>query len=207
MPERRRARVEALKAEFLEAQPSLADDVVAYWAHYQEVFSREGLRACRPRDLKDFANSDVGARPGNMSVFNSAWNEMGDEAAAARTRAVIEYLLYGPAHRPTEDRLTDLIEGQGLEMRGFKESLLTRVLCVVDPQRWLPILIYSSPYGGKREIARLVFGVELPEADRSRMTVGRLITWSNDLLVEMAGPGFSHTQHISSFLWWAKDRP
>lgn len=204
---RRKATVDGLKAEFLATHPHADDDVREYWTRYQQVFSRDGLPSCNPRDLKDFANTETGARPGNMSVFNTAWNELGDDEAARRTRGTIEYLLYGPDTTPLEDRLTNLIEGRNaIEMRGFKESLLTKVLCIMEPQRFLPILIYSSPYGGKREIADLVFGLELPPQDRTQWPIGRLITWSNDLLVASTRTGFDNLQHMSSFLWWAKDQ-
>jgi len=201
----RKAVVDGLKAEFLTRRPGADDDVVEYWTRYQQIFSRDGLPRCNPRDLKDFANTETGARPGNMSVFNTAWNELGDEEAARRTRSTIEYLLYGPDTTPLEDRLTNLIEGRHAdEMRGFKESLLTKVLCIVQPERFLPILIYSSEAGGKRQIANLVFGLSLPPQDRAQRPIGRLITWSNDLLVEHAGTGFESLQHMSDFLWWAK---
>lgn len=68
-------------------------EVVEYWARYQRTFSSEGLPQAAPQDLKSFANTSTGARPGSMSVFNKTWNDEGDEAAAARLRAVIEHLL------------------------------------------------------------------------------------------------------------------
>jgi hypothetical protein len=119
MTPRRREQVETLKATFLARNPEPLGEVADYWARYQQIFSPEGLAACVPSDLKDFANNGVGAHPGNMSVFNTAWNELGDEEAAKRTRRVIEYLLHGPVDISIEDRLTDLIEGRKFEMRGF----------------------------------------------------------------------------------------
>lgn len=206
--ERRAAHVEKLKERYLATHPHLDEDVTQYWARYQQVFSRAGLAGCDPRDLKDFANTETGARPGNMSVFNTAWNELGDVEAAQRTRATIEYLLYGPEDVALEDRLTRLVDGSSvLAMRGFKESLLTKVLCIMHPERFVPILVYTSPHGGKREIARQVFGLDLPARDAATLTIGRLITWSNDLLVEAAGDGFENLQRLSAFLWWAKDQP
>lgn len=204
---RRAAAVDALKQQYLVDHPHIDDDVEEYWARYQQIFSPDGLRTCAPRDLKDFANNDTGAHPGNMSVFNTAWNHLGDAEAARRTRSTIEYLLYGPEHIPLEDRLTHLIDGpSSYEMRGFKEALLTKVLCIMQPQRFVPILIYTSPAGGKREIAKTVFGLDLPAPDRTNRTIGRLVTWSNDLLVQAAGDGFDHLQQLSAFLWWAKDQ-
>lgn len=39
-----------------------------------------------------------------MANFNSAWNEMGTDAASVQTRRAIEYLLRGPEHVSLEDR-------------------------------------------------------------------------------------------------------
>jgi hypothetical protein len=201
------ARVEALKQEYLTDIPTPSRRVADYWTKYQQVFSPEGLFSCDPQLLKDFANSEVGARPGNQSVFNTAWNEMGTAAAAESTRRTIEYLLYGPESVPLEDRLNHLLTGQkAFAMTGFKEALLTRVLCVVQPARFLSILKYTTEAGGKREIARAVYGLELPAPESVNWTLGRLILWSNDVLHTLVGDGFANQQHAAAFLWWAKDQ-
>ncbi len=143
-----------------------------------------------------------------MSVFNAAWNAMGTDVAAAYTRNTIEYLLRGPEQIPLEDRLQHLLSGtKPFSMTGFKEALLTRVLCVVHPERFLSILKYTTDAGGKREIARLVYGLEFPEPESVNWTLGRLILWSNDVLHTLTGEGFTNQQHAASFLWWAKDQP
>jgi hypothetical protein len=203
----RLSRAEVLKAEFLATvQVDPQPDVAPYWAKYQRIFSAEGLANCDPQELKDFANNEIGARPGNMSVFNNAWNELGPERAAERTREVIEYLLRGPESVPLEDRLTTLINVMShREMVGFKEALLTRVLCIMQPDRFLTLLTYSGN-PGKREIASSVYALELPDKDRVTWTIGRLILWSNDLLISLIGDGFETQQHAAHFLWWAKDR-
>ncbi|MEU5507906.1 hypothetical protein ACFTZ8_05615 [Streptomyces fungicidicus] len=201
-------RVARLKEQYLAVRPDFDPRVAAYWSEYQEIFSPDGLRTCDPRRLKDFANSEVGARPGNQATFNSAWNELGDAAAGESTRRTIEYLLYGPDDIPLGDRLQRLLAGtESFAMTGFKEALLTRVLCVVRPERFLTILKYTTEAGGKREIARTVYGLELPAPESVNWTLGRLILWSNDLLLSLAGEGFANQQHAAAFLWWAKDRP
>lgn len=201
-------RAERLKARFLSQRSTPDPRVAEFWARYQHTFSAEGLPTAAPAELKFFANTDVGAGPGNMSVFNQAWNELGDEAAAAKLRTVIEHLLRGPQGTALEDRLTELIDPRdSLGMTGFRESLLTKVLCVMHPDRFLPILIYTSPAGGKREIAADVFGIALPPPERASMTRGRLACWSNDLLIRLAGDGFVDLVHVSEFLWWAKSQP
>lgn len=201
-------RATRLKNEYLAEQPDVDPAAAAYWAKYQRIFSPEGLATCDPHVLKDFANSDVGAHPGNQATFNSAWNEMGDAAASAATRQTIEYLLYGPADVPLEDRLQQLLSGtKAFAMTGFKEALLTRVLCVVQPDRFLSILKYTTEAGGKREIARAVYGLELPAPESVNWTLGRLILWSNDILHALVGDGFANQQHAAAFLWWAKGQP
>ena len=60
--------------------------------------------------------------------------------ASRRVRDSLKYLLYGPDRLPIEDRLTQLIRGDsGMGMTGFRESLLTKVLCIAYPERFLPI--------------------------------------------------------------------
>ncbi|MEU5346172.1 hypothetical protein AB0H18_35985 [Streptomyces sp. NPDC020766] len=204
----RLGRVSRLKARYLVTKPDFEPEVALYWAKYQKVFSPDGLRTCDPRVLKDFANSDVGAHPGNQATFNSAWNAMGDAAAGESTRRTIDYLLYGPDDIPLADRLQHLLTGtKPFAMTGFKEALLTRALCVTQPDRFLSILKYTTQAGGKREIARSVYGLELPAPESVNWTLGRLILWSNDLLHHLAGDGFANQQHAAAFLWWAKDQP
>lgn len=121
-----RERFEALKATFLRDRPLPEPQVAEYWARYQHIFSPAGLPSADPQDLKSFANVSTGAHPGNMSVFNKAWNDMGDQAAASRLRSVIEYLLRGPDSVVVEDRLQRLIDPlDDVGMTGFRESLLT----------------------------------------------------------------------------------
>jgi hypothetical protein len=203
---KKRARADELKAEFLKLEPEPEPKVAPYWAKYQQVFSAEGLAAVNPQDLKDFANSNVGANPGNMSVFNDAWNEMGADAGAAQVRKAVDYLLRGTSPVDLEDRLTNLITDTApFGMKGFKESLLTKVLCIVHPDRYLTILKYTGE-AGKREIARSLWGLELPDPKKVDWTIGRLILWSNDLLLALLGEGFRHQQHAADFLWWARDK-
>jgi hypothetical protein len=200
------ARANELKAEFLRREPEPVPNVAPYWRKYQQVFSAEGLPRADPQDLKDFANSNVGANPGNMSVFNEAWKEMGTDAAAAQVRRTIEYLLRGTPPSALEDRLTALInDATPNAMKGFKESLLTKVLCIVYPKEYLTILMYTG-LAGKREIARSLWGLELPAPETTTWTKGRLILWSNNLLRALLGDGFRHQQHAAEFLWWAKDK-
>ncbi|WP_318657816.1 hypothetical protein [Cellulosimicrobium composti] len=196
-----------LKVTYLAGSPTPDPAVAPFWAKYQRIFSAEGLPTAAPQDLKDFANLSVGANPGNMSVFNTEWNRIGDDAAAAQVRTAVEHLLRGPESTPLEDRLTQLIDDTtSLGMKGFKEALLTKVLCIVHPDEYLTILKYTGT-AGKVEVARAIWGVELPDPHRVTWTIGRLIVWSNTLLRALVGDGFENQQHAADFLWWAKDQP
>ncbi|WP_327343088.1 hypothetical protein [Streptomyces europaeiscabiei] len=123
------------------------------------MFSRDALWTCDPRLLKAFANSDLGAHPGNQATFDSTWNAMGDTAAGDETSKTLKYLLYGPAAGPARGPAPHLLAGTvPFAMTGFKEALLTRVLCVMQPDRFLSILKCTTEAGGKRETARMVYG-------------------------------------------------
>lgn len=165
------ARANELKVEFLKRDPEPDPNVAPYWAKYQQVFS---VKACRERILrifKDFANSNIGANPGNMSVFNDAWNAMGPEAGAHQVRKVVEYLLRGTSPVDIEDRLTALIsDSKSFGMKGFKESLLTKVLCIVYPDRYLTILKYT----GRLESERLHTRFGASNCLIHRPSIGRL---------------------------------
>ena len=200
-------RVNRLKTKFLktpfEPDPAVAD----YYVRCRELFSVEGLAGCAPQDLKDFVSNPMGVSPGNVSMFSRAWKRLGEDVAADRTRAAISYLLRGPDTVPLEDRLTHLIEDHaGTGMPGFKEALLTKVLCVMEPDRFLPILTYGAEETGKHDLTLAVYGLHLPKVDLTSMQIGRLAVWSNDLLLELAGDGFTGPQHVAEFIWWAKDR-
>jgi hypothetical protein len=203
-----RDRVERLKAEFLLDRRETDPEVEKYRTRYQELFSREGLSTAPADDLYEFANSDTVANAGNMSGFNRAWKTQGPDKAAQKVRESIEFLLHGPESLRLEDRLTQLVDGKKLGFPSFnKEPLLTKVLCVVEPERFLPILKYTAPADGKKEIAKLVFDLDLPPAEKVAWTIGRVAIWSNDLLRSLVGNDIPDLHHATQFLAWAKTRP
>lgn len=207
VPAGSKQRAAELKAQFLAQRPHAEPRATKYWKTYQQIFSPAGLAQADPQAFKDFANSNVGANPGNMSVFNLAWNDMGAERGGKAVRTSVSYLLHGPDEIPVADRLTHLIEEhKGMGMKGLKEALLVKVLCIAHPDRFIPIVKYTSEAGGKREILQAVYRVNLHLPIKGTWTIGRLVVWSNDLLLELIGDGFEHTQHAAEFLWWAKDQ-
>ncbi len=203
-----RERVELLKADFQLDRPEPDPEVAEFRELYQQLFTQDGLADATPEQLLHFATSDTLASAGNMSGVNRAWKTQGADVAAQKVRETIEFLLHGPETLRLEDRLTQLIDGKKVGFPSFnKEPLLTKVLCVVEPDRWLPVLRYSAPGDGKKEIAKLVFDLDLPPAAKTSWTVGRLATWSNDLLRSLVGNDIPDLQQATQFLKWARNRP
>ena len=204
-----RERVMLLTSEFLMERPEPDPAVEAYRVRYAELFTRDGLRTATPDQLLYFANSTTVADPGNMSGFNRAWKTAGPDKAAGLVRDTIEYLLFGPESLRLEDRMTHLVDGskKGLGFPSFKESLLTKVMCVVEPERFLPIVKYTAAAGGKKELAKVVFELDLPPVEKGAYTIGRLAVWSNDLLRSLVGNDIPDLQQAARFLQWAKSQP
>jgi hypothetical protein len=203
-----RERVELLKAHFLLDRRETDPEVEKFRDHYQGLFSREGLPTAPADDLYEFANSATVADAGNMSGFNRAWKTQGPDRAAQKVRESIEYLLHGPESLRLEDRFTQLLDGKKVGFPSFnKEPLLTKVLCVVEPERFLSILKYTAPTDGKKEIAKLVFDLDLPPAEKVAWTIGRVAVWSNDLLRSLVGNDIPDLEHAAQFLAWAKTHP
>ena len=203
-----RERVELLVAEFKLEHRETDPEVAAHRAQYQELFSREGRSSASPDALAEFVVSDTLANPGNMSGFNRAWKTQGADRAAQKVRESIEYLLYGPESLRLEDRLAQLVDGKKVGFPSFnKEPLLTKVLCVVEPDRFLPVLKYSAATDGKKEIVKLVYELDLPAAEKAGFTLGRLAVWSNDLLRSLVGNDIPDLHQATRFLAWAKTRP
>jgi hypothetical protein len=203
-----RERVAMLVSEFQLDHPQPDPEVADYRARFQPLFTREGLPTASPEDLLDFVTTDTVASPGNMSGLTRAWKTQGADKAAQKVRESIEYLLHGPDTIRLEDRLTQLIDGKKVGFPSFnKEPLLTKVLCIAQPDRFLPVLKYSAATDGKKEIVKLVFELDLPHAEKVAWTIGRLAVWSNDLLRSLVGNDIPDLQQATKFLAWAKTRP
>jgi hypothetical protein len=201
VPDDVRARVDALKAEFLQALYEPDPVVVSHWRKFGWAFSAEGIDRVAEFDLKQFVHDRTGLDQGSTVELDKAWTLMGELDGARRVRGTVQHLLRG--HGPVEDRLTDLVDnGYSLAMPGFGEALLTKTLAISDADRFLPIGTYTE----KREIVASLTGLELPESGTAAWTIGRLAVWSNDLLVDLAGNGFDDLHHAAEFLRWTKER-
>ena len=204
-----RDRVMLLQGEFLLERPEPDPAVEAYRTRYAELFTRENLPTATPDQLFFFATTTTVGDPGNIPGFTRAWKTAGPDRAATQVRASIEHLLFGPESLSLEDRFTALVDGSKkvTGFPSFKEALLTKVLCVVQPERFLPVMRYTAAAGGKKELAKLVFDLDLPPVEKNGWTIGRLAVWSNDLLRSLVGNDFPDLQQAARFLHWAKAQP
>ena len=201
------ATVKRLKTKYLKAHPVAEDVQVTAWGRYRELLTPQGLVAAAPQDLRELATTGTGTRAGSMSVFSRTWKQLGDEEAADK-HAHLPHLppprprraaARGPPHRAHRGRRRRRdARAQGVVPHQGAPHL--------EPHRFLPILTYGDEGTGKHDIARAVYGLHLPKPDPTAMQIGRLAIWSNDLLLELAGPDFTDAQHASEFLDWAKDR-
>ncbi len=195
------AELAELKARYLLLQPEPSPGVTEYVARNRALFSLEGLTHASPDGFWGFVTSSLMASPGNLGTFYKGWNEDGPESTVASLRETIEYLLRGPGEE--EDRLTQMVQGG---TRGVGVVLLNKVLCVMQPDRFIALLPYESDNGkGKQDIGRVVFGLSMPNSDSTGLSVGRLAYWSNDLLrdavLALRGPAFVNLEHAKEFLW------
>lgn len=190
-----------LKDRYLLLQPEPDPESARYAAKYRAMFSPEGLLQAMPEDWYRFVRTNTMASPGNLGTFYKGWHEDGPEATATSLRQTVEYLLRGPGEE--EDRLAQMVHSG---TRGVGVVLLTKVLCVMQPERFLALLPYESANGkGKQDIGRVVFGLRMPDQDTTGMSTGRLAYWSNDLLrdavLALPGKPFVDLEHAKEFLW------
>ena len=126
-----------------------------------------------------------------------------------KVRESIEYLLYGPESLRLEDRLTQLIEGKkgSASRRSTRSRCSPRCSASSSPSASCRCSSTPRRSDGKKEIAKLVFELDLPPAEKVAWTIGRLAVWSNDLLRSLVGNDIPDLQHATQFLAWAKTQP
>lgn len=199
LPEETRQLIQELKAKDLPRRPRVDAETEATRKHFKKVLAADSLPTASPEDLHSLANSQKAGNTGNQQSFNVYWNKVGKERGAAEMRAALQYLLYGEGE--LADRLSGLIQGTSSNaMTGLKEGIAVKALCMVHPDRFLPILYYRGG-AGKKEIAQALFNIELPDPDKSRHPIGRLIVESNDLLVQIVRPEYDDLERAGGFLW------
>jgi hypothetical protein len=187
-----------MKRVHAERQPRISSADAAARDRYTRLLAQENLPTARASDLRDLAKDRALGSVGNQQVFLAEWIRLGEKEASEGMRRALFYLLYGEGEEA--DRLSDLLgSDHELSMTGLKEKILTKALCMAFTDRWIPIVDYSGE-SGKKAIIETLLGLKVPARDQT-MTPGRLIAFSNDLLVDVARPEVDDLEMAAGFFW------
>jgi MoxR-like ATPase len=174
-----------------------------------EGLSRQSLRAAisdpeekwAPLRFEQLAHKAYGD-PGNQSTINHELRERPE--TKQRIAQTLNYLLRGPGDEV--ERLEHVLEDPTLRVPGLSESLTTKALAIVQPERWLPLYQYSGPMGKLGLMASPELELEIPP-DLERWPLAQRIAFTNDALrrkVEPLLPGDPWGQMV--FLYWLRDQ-
>jgi MoxR-like ATPase len=149
-----------------------------------------------------FAHNAYGG-PGPQSIVHKHLNT-GPEAKRRLAHAM-RHLIYD-TDEPDMVRLDDVLLSDEWRAPGFGESLATKALAVVYPDKWLP-LFQTEGVMGKRILMRSPeLGIaEVPDLDE--MTLGEKIKWCNDALRSVLDPYLEDDPWGQmQFLYWLRDQ-
>jgi 5-methylcytosine-specific restriction protein B len=166
-----------------------------------EIISSEGLRGFDLAAFRRIFNSSRYGGTGPQSVLNASLRPMGPDELEAFADS-IEFLLRGDA--PIEARIRRLLDPVDLGVRGLGESVITKLLSIAEPERFIPVFVYTGPKGKGVMLTRLDLDTEetddLPRAERA--------VRSNDVLRERLEPYFPGDPYgMKEFLYWLLDQP
>jgi MoxR-like ATPase len=149
-----------------------------------------------------FAHNAYGG-PGPQSSVHSHLNTGSD--AKRRLAQAMKHLIYD-TDEAEAGRLDDVLLSDEWHAPGFKESLATKALAVVYPDRWLP-LFQTEGSMGKRVLMKAP-ELQLTEpADLEDLTVGEKIKWANDALRAVLDPYLGDDPWAQGqFLYWLRDK-
>lgn len=194
--------LDALVAQFRAetGYPSHAHEAdLAARAGFATVLTEDSLEVMDWKHLKFIASSHQYGAPGPQAGFNRYINNSGEEGRA-RLRDAIRHLLY--SDEPLEQRLGDVLEGE-YRVENFGESVATKLLSIVHPDRVLPIFVTAGAKGKLALMRHPALGLpSLIEGNRAEVAVR-----ANDMLRDRLEPFFGDdTYGMKEFLYWLKLR-
>ena len=167
----------------------------AEWAHALAADRLSGLSKERFRRM--YGNKY--GNPGPQATLNATVRDTDDEGWGLLLTSV-DYLLHGSD--PVEQRLDGVLDDADLGFRGLKESVLLKLLAIVDPERFLPIFPFSGD-NGKAALLE-VLGSKAPPMQSSR---GVLQVQANDAIRAITEPLFPGDPWAQAqFAYWLRDR-
>lgn len=198
-PEEAQERFEMLLSAHARAGATATDTERTWREEMRAKLARDAIATAGLPVFKEIATSKNVATTGPQTAFYKELNKLGDDEGGRKARETAEFLLYGDDGSLSE-RLTALIGGER-GMPGFREALLTKILAIAEPTKFLPILTAK----GKAAFVQHIWGVRL-ELDK-KQTAGDQVVATNDALVERLAPTFPDLLDAAAFLWWSQTHP
>jgi 5-methylcytosine-specific restriction protein B len=146
--------------------------------------------------LRRLYNSNVYGNPGPQSILNITLRDA-DEPEWDRFLKTVDYLLWDTADS-LETRIDRVLDDSDLGFRGFKDSVVMKLLAVCHPDRILPAFPFSGDHGKARMLKEL--GLSVPSLSASP---GQRQIEANDALRQVTEPLFPDDAWTQAqFLYW-----
>jgi len=144
-------------------------------------------------------NSNVYGGAGPQSILNVTLRDA-TEAEWERFLMTVDYLLWDQADS-IETRINRVLDEQELGFRGFKDSVVMKLLAVCHPDRILPAFPFTGDHGKARMLKEL--GLSVPPLS---IPAGQRQIESNDALRHVTEPLFPGDAWAQAqFLYWLLD--
>lgn len=191
------ARFQTLLERYRIVGGSPSDAEIAWRAEAAKSFAAGNIDSVPTSLFHELSDGTEVASTGRQMAFRKNWATLGDDAATEQARRTVAHLLHGDGD--VAQRLDDVFEMRnGIGMPGLKEALVTKILAIVEPETYLPILTTK----GKLEFLQHVWGVR--EVAVKKDPLAKTVLWSNALLADRLRATFPDLLHAAHFLWWTR---
>jgi 5-methylcytosine-specific restriction protein B len=165
-------------------------------ARWAERLRSESLPTLDTETFRRLYNSGVYGGAGPQSILNVTLRDAA-EAEWERFLMTVDYLLWDQAES-IETRINRVLDDKDLGFRGFKDSVVMKLLAVCHPDRVLPVFPFTGDHGKARMLKDL--GLSVPPLSAS---AGRRQVESNDALRQLTEPLFPGDAWAQGqFLYW-----
>ncbi len=169
-------------------------------SRYAAMLSSAHLATLDFAELRKLINGKVYGNPGPQSILNATLRDA-STAELDRFLQTVHYLLWDEVE-PIEARINRVLDDADLGFRGFKDSVIMKLLAVCQPERFLPVFPFGGPNGKAAALAQL--GLPVPPLT---LPAGERHVQANDVLRGILDPVLPEDAWIQSrFLYWLLDR-
>jgi 5-methylcytosine-specific restriction protein B len=167
------------------------------WA---ERLRSENLPTLDYETLRRLYNSHIYGGAGPQSILNITLRDA-TEAEWERFLTVVDYLLWDESDS-LEARINRVLDDKDLGFRGFKDSVIMKLLAVCHPDRILPAFPFTGDHGKARMLKELGLSVTPLSTPAGQRQIE-----SNDTLRQLTEPLFPGDAWAQAqFLYWLLDR-